>query len=124
MLPAVDYEYALSLSEHGIWAFYTMVRLCDFSFVLNLTAILFGILWLFQGTMEEKIYDRQVTKETLSQRVIDEHQIDRHFTAADLRELYVFKPDRLDDPDAAKRPIPSVPKVFSSCTVHTLKQIT
>jgi len=61
--------------------------------------------------MEEKIYDRQVTKETLSQRVIDEHQIDRHFTAADLRELYVFKPDRLDDSDADKRPIPSVPKV-------------
>jgi len=64
-----------------------------------------------QGTMEEKIYERQVTKETLSQRVIDEHQIDRHFTAADLRELYVFKPDRLDDPAAPKRPIPSVPKV-------------
>ena len=63
--------------------------------------------------MEEKIYDRQVTKETLSQRVIDEHQIDRHFTAADLRELYVFKPDQLDDPAAPQRPIPSVPKVWS-----------
>ena len=71
-----------------------------------------------QGTMEEKIYDRQVTKETLSQRVIDEHQIDRHFTAADLRELYVFKPDRLDDPAAPKRPIPSVPKVcFTGCSI-------
>lgn len=69
--------------------------------------------------MEEKIYERQVTKETLSQRVIDEHQIDRHFTAADLRELYVFKPDRIDDPAAPKRPIPSVPKVcsFSMFTV-------
>jgi len=68
--------------------------------------------------MEEKIYERQVTKETLSQRVIDEHQIDRHFTAADLRELYVFKPDRLDDPTAPKRTIPSVPKVCFRFGIH------
>lgn len=61
--------------------------------------------------MEEKIYDRQVTKETLAQRVIDEHQIDRHFTAADLQELYNFQPDRLNDPNCPKRPTPAVPKV-------------
>ena len=61
--------------------------------------------------MEEKIYERQVTKQSLSQRVIDEHQIERHFTANDLRELYVFKPDRLDDPDRPERPTPKLPKV-------------
>ena len=61
--------------------------------------------------MEEKIYERQVTKETLSQRVIDEHQIDRHFTQADLQELYMFKPDKLDDPEREARPTPAVPKV-------------
>ena len=61
--------------------------------------------------MEEKIYERQITKETLSQRVVDENQMDRHFNAADLQELYQFKPDRLDDPNSKERPTPKVPKV-------------
>ena len=43
--------------------------------------------------MEEKIYQRQVTKQSLSQRVIDEHQLDRHFTSAELAQLYAFEPD-------------------------------
>jgi transcriptional regulator ATRX len=61
--------------------------------------------FLAQGTMEEKIYQRQVTKQSLSQRVIDEHQLDRHFTSQELRELYSFEPDTLDD----NRPIPPMP---------------
>ena len=61
--------------------------------------------------MEEKIYERQITKETLSQRVIDEHQLDRHFTASDLAELYHFTPDRLDDPNRKERPTPKLPEV-------------
>jgi len=61
--------------------------------------------------MEEKIYERQVTKLSLSQRVVDEHQIERHFTAADLRELYKFHPDRLDDPARVDKPTPILPKV-------------
>ena len=64
--------------------------------------------------MEEKIYERQVTKETLAQRVIDENQIDRHFNASDLKELYIFKPARLDDPEEKKRPVPKMPKVFNA----------
>lgn len=61
--------------------------------------------------MEEKIYERQVTKQSLAQRVVDEHQIASHFTRADLQELYNFQPDRLDDPNRPERPTPTLPKV-------------
>ena len=57
--------------------------------------------FLAQGTMEEKIYHRQVAKQSLALRVIDEHQLDRHFTSTELRELYAFDPD-IVDPDKPK----------------------
>lgn len=63
--------------------------------------------------MEEKIYERQVLKQSLAQRVIDEHQIERHFTSADLRELYTFKPNVLDPEN--KQPTPKLPSV--SCLI-------
>lgn len=67
-----------------------------------------------KGTMEDKIYDRQVTKQSLSFRVVDQQQVERHFTMNELTELYTFEPDLLDDPNSEKkkkRDTPMLPKV-------------
>ncbi|XP_050718852.1 transcriptional regulator ATRX-like isoform X2 [Eriocheir sinensis] len=58
-----------------------------------------------QGTMEEKIYSRQVTKMSTALRVVDEHQIKRYFKMEELAQLYEFTPSDVDI-----RETPIVPK--------------
>ncbi|CAH0551007.1 unnamed protein product [Brassicogethes aeneus] len=66
------------------------------------------------GTMEMKIYERQVTKQAISKRVIDEQQIDRHYNQNDLQELYKC------DLKPIERPTPLVPKdVLLGEMLHT-----
>ncbi|KAL0974368.1 hypothetical protein UPYG_G00219520 [Umbra pygmaea] len=81
--------------------------------------------FLAQGTMEEKIYDRQVAKQSLSFRVVDQQQIERHFTMNELNELYTFEPDLLDDPTGkkSKRSTPVLPKdPFLAELLHSNKE--
>ncbi|KAH8310934.1 hypothetical protein KR044_003488 [Drosophila immigrans] len=43
------------------------------------------------GTMEQKVYERQVAKQATAKRVIDEQQISRHYNQTDLMELYTYE---------------------------------
>ncbi|XP_074034541.1 uncharacterized protein isoform X3 [Leptinotarsa decemlineata] len=56
-------------------------------------------------TMEEKVYHRSVTKLAISHRVIDKHQITRHYQRMHLQELYSCKPSADEE-----RPTPNVPE--------------
>ena len=55
--------------------------------------------------MESKIYERQIIKQSLSHRVVDEQQIQRHFKSSEISELYTFNHD-IDE----NRPLPNLPK--------------
>ncbi|PKK26948.1 alpha thalassemia/mental retardation syndrome X-linked [Columba livia] len=79
--------------------------------------------FLAQGTMEDKIYDRQVTKQSLSFRVVDQQQVERHFTMNELTELYTFEPDLLDDPNSEKKKKRDTPMLPKDTVLAELLQI-
>ncbi|CAF0874190.1 unnamed protein product [Rotaria sordida] len=53
---------------------------------------------MVKGTMEEKIYKRQITKQAMFHRVIDAEQLARHFTYDELAQLYEYDFDIGNDP--------------------------
>ncbi|OQR71794.1 hypothetical protein BIW11_10777 [Tropilaelaps mercedesae] len=57
------------------------------------------------GTMEEKIYARNILKESTGHRVLDDSNMERHFTHEDVRDLYKFT--RYEE---AEKVVPHVPK--------------
>ncbi|CAF3872676.1 unnamed protein product [Adineta steineri] len=83
---------------------------------------------LSKGSMEEKIYFRQVNKQAMAQRVVDAQQLARHFTENELRELYSFKMDeeepqeylskRLPDDIILKHCIDKNPKLVQNILEH------
>eukprot|EP00796_Vickermania_ingenoplastis_P007412 gene7412-5220_t len=53
---------------------------------------------LTTGTIEEKVYQRQVSKQGLSANVVDmQEDSKQHFTLEELKSLFAFKPDTLSD---------------------------
>ncbi|XP_022652460.1 transcriptional regulator ATRX homolog isoform X2 [Varroa destructor] len=57
------------------------------------------------GTMEEKIYARNILKESTQHRVLDDSNMERHFTHEDVRDLYLFTPY-----EESEKVLPPVPK--------------
>jgi transcriptional regulator ATRX len=62
---------------------------------------------LAHGTMEQKIYGRQVTKQALSSRVVDSEETGRHFSAEELRSLFEFTPGPTAEQVAAEQQAPA-----------------
>lgn len=61
------------------------------------------------GTMEQKIYDRQIHKTMLSSHVVDTENLERRFSAAELAQLFKYSPAKpsegpLKDPSGGTDP--------------------
>ena len=72
--------------SHDLQAIFRIYRLGQIKpvFVYRFTAY---------GTMEDKIYKRQIVKQSLSGRVVDEQQILRHYTTTQIEQMYELDTD-------------------------------
>ncbi|KRT84479.1 helicase [Oryctes borbonicus] len=74
------------------------------------------------GTMEEVIYKRSVTKLAVSLRVVDEHQISRHYKFDDLQEMYRFTIYSDKERPMIKLPVDEVlASILEKCKQHIFK---
>uniref|UniRef100_A0AC35FBG7 Uncharacterized protein n=1 Tax=Panagrolaimus sp. PS1159 TaxID=55785 RepID=A0AC35FBG7_9BILA len=80
---------------HDIQSLYRVYR-------LGQTKPVFIYRLVTSGTVEEIVYNRQIAKEATGHRVIDEADIDRHFTREELKHLYRFKYVPEDEPPIIK----------------------
>lgn len=74
------------------------VRLNHSSLFLVKFMTMLGFVYRFisTGTIEEKIFQRQASKQALSSAVVDEKEdTERHFSIDMLRQLFTFKEDTL-----------------------------
>ncbi|KAG5232712.1 protein CHROMATIN REMODELING [Salix suchowensis] len=88
------------------------------------TKPVFAYRLMAHGTMEEKIYKRQVTKEGLAARVVDRQQVYRTISREEMLHLFEFGDDENSDTliDIAQENIHADTRNISCQTANSLKQ--
>ena len=90
----------------------------QFTVLINVIIVMQVSLFFLQGTMEQKIYERQINKLALAGRVVDEQQISRHFTDEEIKELYAFTAEEFVEGDVT--PVPQLPAVSNRISVYSV----